>query len=422
MEAGVRGGKRAARVFRDLHALAFRADDDAVRIFRIDQNRIHDPLDRSQALPLVDAFVGRLPEAAGRSGIKRIRMLRVLADKLGTAINERNPRVPLPRFAGIHAAVDAGARSCVDVRRVCSVHDNGHDVGIVNHACLNGSPVLAAVCRLPGQVIGPCVNNVFVFRVKRDRVKVAQVVVIRGRDAFPGAAVILRTINAGQRTSDESLWIRGRLRERADGFFLQTNNVPAPSCVLGAVYAAAAGIERPRAGVQVIRIARVHQNVRNDVILANADSAQQLPMLAFVCGRKDVPVRCAEVELLRILRIRFERNHGSAWRPNLPPGSATAAANPRANTPNHLPFISMQFSQSAEALTRQEFRVGRAGGRLSKGTESGQIFIVLVPLFTSAFGGQLLSHSGVPSYGSREYAPGDRPSWPRRRSRNRGTI
>ena len=368
MESRIRGAERCACVFRNLHALAFGADDDAVRIFRIDQNRVHDPLDRSQSLPLVDAFIGRLPKAAGRSGVERFRMLRILANELRTAIDERNARVALPRFAGIHTVVDAGARGCVDVRRIRRIHDNGHDVGIVNHARFNGSPMLSAVCRLPGQVIGPCVNNVFVFRVKRDRVKVAQVVVIRGRDAFPGAAVILRAINAGQGPSDENLWIRGRLRECANGFFLQAHEVPVASGIVRAIHAAAAGIERPGAGIEMIRIARVHQNVGNDVILAYSDSAQQLPMLAFVSGRKDVPIGRAEVELLRVLRIRFHRNHGSAWRANLPPGlrrRGNGRSQSQSQHPKPLALHKHAFSQSAEALTRQEFRVGRAGGRLS---------------------------------------------------------
>src|SRR2546430_1863132 len=106
----------------------------------------------------------------------------------------------------------------------------------------------------------------------------------------------------------------------------------------------------------------------NDVILAYSDSAQQLPMLAFVGGRKDVPIGRAEVELLRVLRIRFERNHGSAWRANLPPGlrrRGNGRGQSQSQHPTPLALHKHAFSQSAEALTRQEFRVGRAGGRLS---------------------------------------------------------
>ena len=128
MESRVRGAERCACVFRNLHALAFGADDDAVRSFGIDDDCVHDPLDWSQSLPLVDAFVGRLPEAAGRSGVERFRMLRILANELRTAIDERNTRVALPRFAGIHAVIDAGARRSVHVGRIRCVDNDAHHV------------------------------------------------------------------------------------------------------------------------------------------------------------------------------------------------------------------------------------------------------------------------------------------------------
>jgi hypothetical protein len=43
--------------------------------------------------------------------------------------------------------------------------------------------------------------------------------------------------------------------------------------------------------------------VSDDIVLAGADSAQQIPVLAFVTGEKDVAVGRAEVNLVWVTRI-----------------------------------------------------------------------------------------------------------------------
>src|SRR5262249_18507962 len=102
----------------DLHAFALGADDDALRMARIDQHGVDDPVKRSHALPLIGAFVGCFPESAGGSGIERLRILGILANQLCAAIDERDAAVTLPVLLRVRAAVDAGGSLRVLVRRI----------------------------------------------------------------------------------------------------------------------------------------------------------------------------------------------------------------------------------------------------------------------------------------------------------------
>src|SRR5258707_14418183 len=83
----VGGSKSNAAVFADLYAFALGSEDYSLRIFRIDQDRIHDPIAGRGALPFA-AFVGGLPESARGARIKCVRMLRVLLNQLSTAKNK----------------------------------------------------------------------------------------------------------------------------------------------------------------------------------------------------------------------------------------------------------------------------------------------------------------------------------------------
>ena len=99
----------------------------------------------------------------------------------------------------------------------------------------------------------------------------------------------------------------------------EADHRPGAAGVLAAVHATATGIQGPAAGVKTMGIAGVHKNVSDDVILAGADAAEQLPVRALIAGRKDVTVGGAEIHLFDVVRIRSEGNNRAAWRANLPP-------------------------------------------------------------------------------------------------------
>src|ERR1700719_4452423 len=100
----------------------------------------------------------------------------------------------------------------------------------------------------------------------------------------------------------------------------ETDYVPRVARVIATINAAAAGVERPGAGVKTARIARVDENVGNDVVLAGADAADQSPIGAFIVRKENVTVGGAEVEFLNIVGIGFEGYNRSARRANLTPG------------------------------------------------------------------------------------------------------
>ena len=93
-------------------------------------------------------------------------------------------------------------------------------------------------------------------------------------NTFPGGAFVARAVHAAERAGQQQLRIRRRLRQRSHGLVRQSNNVPGMPAVAAAVHAAAARIQRPGARVESFRIARVHDDVRNYVILPGADAAQ----------------------------------------------------------------------------------------------------------------------------------------------------
>ena len=87
LETGVRRSKGCAAVFADLHALAFGADNQAVGMIRVDDDGIDNPIAGSDAFKI--ALVGSLPQAAGGSGVERLRILGILANQLRSAEDER---------------------------------------------------------------------------------------------------------------------------------------------------------------------------------------------------------------------------------------------------------------------------------------------------------------------------------------------
>ncbi len=304
----VRGHESCAAVFADLYTFPFGTEDHTLWILGIDQNCVHHPVARRSALPFA-TFIGGLPQAASGASIQSVRMLRILLDQLRAAKYEWYSGVALPVLSRVHAMINAGARCSMHIRRICWVDHDAHHVRVINHAFYNRRPILSAICGLPGQMIRSSVDNVFVFWIKRQG----------GSDTLPGISVIFRTVDSGQRTSYEKLWIRRSLCESAHGFLWQTDQLPATARIFAAINATAARVKCPGASVKPIRIARVNNDVRDDIVLAGADAAQQIPVLAFVRRRKNMAVRSTEKNLVGIMRVGFERNNCAARGTHLPP-------------------------------------------------------------------------------------------------------
>src|ERR1700688_470438 len=99
----------------------------------------------------------------------------------------------------------------------------------------------------------------------------------------------------------------------------ETDYMPRVARVIATINAAAAGIERPGAGVKTVRVARVDEDVGNHVVLTSADAADQSPIRAFIVGKENVAVGSAEAQFLNIVGIGFEAYNRSARRANLTP-------------------------------------------------------------------------------------------------------
>ena len=127
MEPVIRRHEACAAVFADLHAFAFRTQNHPLRIFRVDQNCVDDPIARRSALPL-STFIGRLPQTARSAGIERIEMLRILLNQLRAPKNKRNAAITLPVLSRVNAVVNAGTSRGVHVRRIRWIDDDAHHV------------------------------------------------------------------------------------------------------------------------------------------------------------------------------------------------------------------------------------------------------------------------------------------------------
>ena len=208
METNVRRRVGHAAVVADLNAFAFGPQNHALRILLVNDDRVDHPISRCQALPF-RSFVRGLPQAAGRSRVQRICMLRILLQQLCAAEHERNSAVARPLRAAVHAVINARARRCVNVVRIRGVNHDAHHVGVIDHTLADRKPRLAAVHRLPRQVKRSGINNVLVPRIKRHGVEVLQVVVLDGSNSFPRRAVVHRAIYARERSRHENVLFRG---------------------------------------------------------------------------------------------------------------------------------------------------------------------------------------------------------------------
>src|ERR1700736_2422522 len=96
----------------------------------------------------------------------------------------------------------------------------------------------------------------------------------------------------------------------------EADYMPRVARVIAAINAAAAGIQRPSAGVKAIGVARIDEDVGDDVVLASADAADQSPIRAFIVGKENVAVGGAEVHLLDVVCIGFGGYTRAARRPD----------------------------------------------------------------------------------------------------------
>src|ERR1700730_12315421 len=165
-------------------------------MIRVDNDGVDNPIAGSDAFKII--FVGGLPQAAGGSGIECLRVLGILANQLRSAEHEGNTFVLAPVLGAVHAVINTGAGSGVDIFGIGRIDHDAHDVGIIDHAGFNREPVFAAVGSFPRQVVGSGVNSVFVARIESDRVKIAKIFVLRWGDQGPVCAVVSRAVNAGQ--------------------------------------------------------------------------------------------------------------------------------------------------------------------------------------------------------------------------------
>src|ERR1700726_4404511 len=91
------------------------------------------------------------------------------------------------------------------------------------------------------------------------------------------------------------------------------------ACVIAAIHAAAAGIQRPGAGVKAIGVARINEDMGDDVVLASADTADQSPIRAFIVGKENVAVGSTEVHLFNVVGISLKGYYCATRRANLAP-------------------------------------------------------------------------------------------------------
>src|SRR5215467_11162223 len=128
IEAVIGSSERSSAIVADLHTFALGANNQALRITRIDQYRIHDPIEWSHSLPLIHAFVRGLPETAGGPRVESVWMLRILADQLRPAIDKWDAAIALPGIARVQAVINAGASRRVQVRRIRRIDDHSHHI------------------------------------------------------------------------------------------------------------------------------------------------------------------------------------------------------------------------------------------------------------------------------------------------------
>src|ERR1700686_5229226 len=99
----------------------------------------------------------------------------------------------------------------------------------------------------------------------------------------------------------------------------ETNYAPGVTRVIAAINAAAAGIQRPGAGVETVGVAGINKDVGDDVVLASADAADQSPIRAFIVGKENVAIGGAKVQLLDVVCIGLKRYDCATRRADLAP-------------------------------------------------------------------------------------------------------
>src|SRR5215471_18322782 len=106
LKAVVGGSEGAATVVADLHAFALGANDEFLRVLRVNDQRVDDPGDRGHALEVF--IIDGLPQAAGCTGIENVGIRGIHADQLRAPKNVGNALIFDPLRAAVGAVVDAG--------------------------------------------------------------------------------------------------------------------------------------------------------------------------------------------------------------------------------------------------------------------------------------------------------------------------
>src|SRR4029077_6089402 len=117
---------------------------------------------------------------------------------IGTPSCIRNTLNLPPLSGAIVAPVDARAGAGVEELGIGAVDEQAHDIGIVDHPVVNGSPGATAVGRLPWEMECARVDDPWIARINGKGIEVPQFLVMLGRDALPGFGGVQLTIDAVQ--------------------------------------------------------------------------------------------------------------------------------------------------------------------------------------------------------------------------------
>ena len=193
-------------------------------------------------------------------------------------------------------------------------------------ACM-GSQVWPPSVGLPAEVPGADVHDVRVLRIEGHGVEVAEVGMVRRRDARPGLPAVHGAEHAGEGAGGEDLRAAGGDGERAHRLALDALEDGEGVAAVGAAGdAAAVAADFPVADEH--DAARVHRDVVEAVSAPREAGAEAAPVGARVVRSIEEAVGGAEVDAPRVARVGGQRAHVAARA--VPPGSTSAPRRARA--------------------------------------------------------------------------------------------
>src|SRR5882757_11332816 len=96
------------------------------------------------------------------------------------------------------------------------IDDDREHIRVVDDALFDTVPSHAAVGRLPRQMPGSGIDDLWIGGIDRDRFHLVDLRAVCRTDELPMLAAVLGAIDPGQGSHDPYLRIGGRLRHRAD--------------------------------------------------------------------------------------------------------------------------------------------------------------------------------------------------------------